>query len=141
MQWIHHTSKHIKRFRVQVSIPFNAEYIAIIRLLVTSGGHLEFSHEKMDGKKWRQFFQSFCVNISEKTQSFKIYMKSYWTYICYITAYNIYLFFGHINAFLVGIGLFYFFIKIIVAYWINPTSKTYKNDSEFKFLYRLMPNI
>ena len=30
--------------------------IAIIRILVNSGGHLEFSHEKVDEKMWKQFF-------------------------------------------------------------------------------------
>ena len=73
-------------------MPFIAKDIAIIRLLVTGGGHLESSHEKVDGQNGNSFFHSFRVNISEKTQSFKIYMKSYWTYICYITAYNIYIY-------------------------------------------------
>ena len=77
MHWIHRTSKHIKRFRVQISIPFIAKDIAFIRLLVTGGGHLEFSYEKVEGKMETGFFQSICVNISEKTQLFKIYMKSH----------------------------------------------------------------
>ena len=47
-------------------MPFNTKDIAIIRLLVTGGGHLEFSHEKVDGKMETVFFQSFWVNISEK---------------------------------------------------------------------------
>ena len=46
--------KHLKRRRVQVSIPFIAKDIAIIRLSVTGGGHLELSHEKLD-KKRKQF--------------------------------------------------------------------------------------
>ena len=75
MHWIPHTSKHIERLQVQVSIPFNAKDIALIRLLVTGGGHLEFSHEKLDGKLETVFFESFWVNISEKTQLFKIYIK------------------------------------------------------------------
>ena len=64
--------KHIKRLQVQVSIPFNAKEVGIIRLLVTGGGHLEFSHEKVDGKLEKGFFR---VLLSEKTQLFKIYMK------------------------------------------------------------------
>jgi len=42
---------------------------------VTGGGHLEFSHEKVEGKMEIVFFQSFWVSQSEKTQLFKIYMK------------------------------------------------------------------
>ena len=60
---------------VQVSIPFIAKDIAILRLSVTGGGHLEFSHEKVDEKMETVLFQFFSVNISEKTQLFKIYMK------------------------------------------------------------------
>ena len=59
MHWIHHTSKHIIRFRIPVSIPFIAKDIAIIRLLVTGGGHLEFFHEKVDGKNGNSFVSSF----------------------------------------------------------------------------------
>ena len=65
----------VKRLRVQVSIPFIAKDIAIIRILMTGGGHLEFYHEKMDEKNGNSFFQFFRVNINEKTQLFKIYMK------------------------------------------------------------------
>ena len=42
---------------------------------VTGGGHLEFSHEKVDEKKETVFSQFFRVNISGKTKLFKIYMK------------------------------------------------------------------
>ena len=49
--------------------------IAILRLSVTGGGHLEFPHEKVDEKNGNSFFQFFRVNISEKTQLFQIYMK------------------------------------------------------------------
>ena len=41
-------SKHIKRLRVQVSIPFIAKYIAIISLSVIGGSHLKFSKHKVD---------------------------------------------------------------------------------------------
>ena len=75
MPWIPHTTIHIKRLRVQVSIPFIAKDIAIIRIMVTGGGHLEFSQEKVHEKSGNSFFQFFRVNISEKTQLFKIYMK------------------------------------------------------------------
>ena len=75
MHWIPHTSIHIERLQVQVSIPFITKDIAIIRILVTGGGHLEFSHEKVDKKMETVFFQSLRVNISEKSQLFKIYMK------------------------------------------------------------------
>ena len=85
MHWIPHTSIHIKRLRVQVSIPFIAKGIAIIRILMTGGGHLEFSHEKMDEKNGNSFFYSFRVNISEKSQLFKIYMKKSQNDIHYIT--------------------------------------------------------
>ena len=44
-----------------------AKDIAIIRLLVTGGGHLEFSHEKVDDKMETVLFQFFRVNISENT--------------------------------------------------------------------------
>ena len=43
-------------------------------MLVADGGHLEFSHEKVNEKNGK-FFQSFRVNISEKSQLFNIYMK------------------------------------------------------------------
>ena len=87
MQWIPHTSKHIKRLLVQVSIPFIAKDIAIIKLLVTGGNHLEFSHEKVDEKNGK-FFQ--ILNISEKKpQLFKIVnRKSHRTCICYKTPYT-----------------------------------------------------
>ena len=74
MHWIRHTSIHIK-LQVQVSIPYITKDIAIVRSLVNGGGHLEFSHEKVDEKMETVFFQSFMVNISEKSQLFKIYMK------------------------------------------------------------------
>ena len=48
--------KHLKRLRVQVSIPFIAKHIAILRLLVTGGGHLEFSHEKVNEKNGNSFY-------------------------------------------------------------------------------------
>ena len=64
MYWIPHTSKHINRFRVQVSIPFIDKDIAIIRIWVTGSGHFEFSHENVDEKNG--IFLSFRVNISEK---------------------------------------------------------------------------
>ena len=68
--------KHLKRLRVQVSITFIAKDIAIIRILVTGGGHLEFPHENVPEKNWKQFFfQLFRVSISEKSQLFKIYIK------------------------------------------------------------------
>ena len=69
--------KHIKRLpvQVQVSIPFITRDIAILRLSVTGGGNLEFSHENVDEKMETACFQSFGVNISEKSQLFKIYMK------------------------------------------------------------------
>ena len=57
LYWIYHTSKHIKRIRVQVFIPFIAKDVAIIRILVTGGGHLEFSHEKV-GEKMETDFTS-----------------------------------------------------------------------------------
>ena len=41
---------------VQVSIPFIAKDIAILRLSVTGGGHLEFSHEKVDEKNGNSVF-------------------------------------------------------------------------------------
>jgi len=75
LHWIPHTSIHIKRLRVQVSISFIAKDIAIIRILVTGGGRLELSHEKWTKKIETVFFQFFRINISEKTQLFKIYMK------------------------------------------------------------------
>ena len=79
MHWIPRTSIHIKRLQVQVSIPFITKDIAIIRILVKCGGHLEFSHEKMDEKNGNSFFQSFRVNISEKSQLFEG-----WRYLKYI---------------------------------------------------------
>jgi len=56
VHWILHTSIHIKRLRVEVFIPFIAKDIAIIRSLVYGGGHLEFSHEKVDEKNGKSFF-------------------------------------------------------------------------------------
>ena len=44
-------------------------------MLVTGGGYLEFPHEKVDENNGNSFFQFFRVNISEKTQLFKIYMR------------------------------------------------------------------
>ena len=44
-------SKHIKRLLVQVSVQFIPKDIAIIRLLVTDCGHLEFHNEKVDEKR------------------------------------------------------------------------------------------
>ena len=75
MHWIPYTSIDIKPLRVQVSIPFIAKDIAIIRILVNRGGHLAFSHEKLTKKMETVIFQSFRVNLSEKSQLFKIYMK------------------------------------------------------------------
>ena len=75
MHWIPHTLIHIKRVQVQVSIPFITKDIAIIKKLVNGGSHLEFSHEKVDEKNGNSFFQSSRVNISEKSQLFKSYMK------------------------------------------------------------------
>jgi len=71
---IPHTSVHIKQLGVKVSIPIIAKDIAIIKMLVTGGGHLEFYHEKVD-KNGNSFTQFFRVNINEKAQLFKIYMK------------------------------------------------------------------
>ena len=51
-----HTSIHIKRLQVQVSIPFITKDIAIMRILVIGGGHLEFSQEKVDEKNRKFFF-------------------------------------------------------------------------------------
>ena len=42
---------------------------------MTGGGHLEFSHEKVDEQNGSSFFQSLRVNISEKTQIFNVYMN------------------------------------------------------------------
>ena len=55
-----------------MSIPFIAKDVAIIRILMTGGGHLEFSHEKVSEKMETVFFQSLRVNISEKSQFSKI---------------------------------------------------------------------
>ena len=46
-------------------------------MLMSGGGHLEFSHEKVDEKDGNSFLQSFRVNISEKSQIFQIYLKSH----------------------------------------------------------------
>ena len=74
MHWIPHTSIHIKRLRVQVFIPFiaNCDYknfgVRWRPSWIFPRKHLR--------KNWKQFFcQSFRVNISEKSQLFKIYMK------------------------------------------------------------------
>ena len=64
---------HIKRLQVQVYIPFITKDIAIIRILVNAGGHLEFSHEKVDEKNGNIFFSVLLE--SEKSQLLKIYMK------------------------------------------------------------------
>ena len=74
MHYIPHTSIHIKRLQVQVSIPTIVQDIAIIGISVTGGGHFEFSHKKVDEKIGKKF-QFLMVNISEKTQLFKIYTK------------------------------------------------------------------
>ena len=48
----------IKRLRVQISIPFRAKYIAVIRLSVTGGGHLEISPRKVNEQNGnRDFFK------------------------------------------------------------------------------------
>ena len=44
-------------------------------MLMTGGGHLGFSYEKVD-EQIETFFQSFRVNISETLQLFNICMKS-----------------------------------------------------------------
>ena len=67
MHWIHHTKTHLKRLRVQVSIPFITKDIAILRLSVTGGG------DKVDEKHGNSFFQFLRVNIKKKL--FKFYMK------------------------------------------------------------------
>ena len=54
---------------------FITKDIAIIRIVVNSGGHLEFSHEKVDEQNGNSFVQSFRVNISEQSQLFKMYIK------------------------------------------------------------------
>ena len=77
--------KIIKRFRVQVSIPFIAKDIAIIRLSLNGGSHLEFS---LDEKKKNCFFESFRVNISKKCNYLKSTWKSRRKYIYYIIAYS-----------------------------------------------------
>ena len=48
--------KHLKRLRVQVSIAFIAKDIAILRLSVTSDGHLQFSNERVDEKIGNSFY-------------------------------------------------------------------------------------
>jgi len=55
-------------------MPLIAKDIAIIRLLVNGGGHLECSHEKVDGKLENKISDIF-GQISETTHLFKIYMK------------------------------------------------------------------
>ena len=65
--------------------------LAILRLSVTGGVHLEFSHEKVDEKIETVFIQSFGVNVCRKTKLLKIYIKNHRTYICYIIAYTIYI--------------------------------------------------
>ena len=59
--------QHMKRLRVQVSIPFLAIDIALVRLSMTGGGLLEIPLEKVDEKKKTVLYQFFWVNISEKT--------------------------------------------------------------------------
>ena len=71
MHWIPHTSEQTKRLRVQVYIQFIAKDIAIIRILVTRGGHLEFTHEK-SGRKNGKRFSSSLGSITEKHN----YLKS-----------------------------------------------------------------
>ena len=72
LYWIYHISKHIKWLRVQVSILFIAKDVAIIRIVVTGGGHPEFSNENVD-EQIEIVFQSFRANITEKN-----YLKSIW---------------------------------------------------------------
>ena len=48
------------------TMPFITKDIAILSLLVTGGGHIEFSHENVDEKMETVFIQSFRVNICEK---------------------------------------------------------------------------
>ena len=75
MHWIPHTSKH----KTTASSSFYTIYCqsySDYKILVTGGGHLEFFHHKVDGKNETGLFQSFRVNISEKTQLIKIYMKN-----------------------------------------------------------------
>ena len=116
MHWIHRTSKHIKRFRVQVSIPFNAKYIAFIRLQVTGGGHLEFSHEKVDGKNGNTIIS-------------KLHEKSLNVYLLHNCVYYI-----HFTVILTDFRwhsfIFISFIKIIVAL---DSFKTYKTTSSSSF--------
>ena len=50
-------------------------YNDYIRLLMTGGGHLEFSNERVNEKNGNRFCLFFRDNLSEKTQLFKIYMK------------------------------------------------------------------
>ena len=72
-------SSYFKTYNTIPSSSFCTVYCqrySALRLLVTDGGHLEFSHEKVDGQNGNRFFQSFWVNISEKKkQLFKIYIK------------------------------------------------------------------
>ena len=63
--------KHVKRLRVHVSISFIAKDIAILRLSLTGGDHLEFYHEQLDEKKETVSFQLLRVNISETLQILK----------------------------------------------------------------------
>ena len=64
-------SSYFKTYNTIPSSSFYTVYCqrySALRLLVTGGGHLEFSHEKVDGKMETVVFQSFWVNISgEKT--------------------------------------------------------------------------
>ena len=48
-------------------VPFIVKDIAIIRILVTGGGHLEFSIEKNGRKKWKkpQLFKIF-ITVTER---------------------------------------------------------------------------
>ena len=63
--WILHASKHVARLRVDVFMLFIAKDIAIIRCLVTSGGHLGFI-DTSERKTWKQILAVFTVDICEK---------------------------------------------------------------------------
>ena len=69
MHWILHTSIHIKRLQVQVSIPFITKDIAIIRIFGNGGGHLEFPHEKMDEKNGNSFFMQSTHSTTDMEES------------------------------------------------------------------------
>ena len=83
-------------FKTYNTIPSSSFYTvccqrySALKLLVTGGGHLEFSQDKWT-EKIETVFSVLLRQYKWKTQSFKIYMKSYWAYICYIAAYNIHI--------------------------------------------------